>query len=92
VGTGTTRCSLLNASGKHLTVNATPSPSSEGTQRDEPAQVGRVYPKVGPNHPAARRSGMRMWFETPEQRHIRVKYRVLYSPNQAGEDTSLNTA
>jgi hypothetical protein len=62
-GTGSTRCFLRIASGKHLTVDATSSPSSEGTKRDEPAQVGRVYPKP----PAAFRSGMRMGSETPEQ-------------------------
>ncbi len=48
---------------KHLAVNDTSSPSSEGTQRDEPAQVGEGPPQT---HPDAFRSGMlmRMGFET----------------------------
>ncbi len=54
-----------SCSSQHLTVCAISSPSSEGTQRDEPAQVGGSTP----NHPAALRSGMRMGFETPEQHH-----------------------
>jgi hypothetical protein len=52
--------------GMHLGVFASPSPSSEGTQRDEPAQVGGGLPQT---HPAALRSGMRMGFEAPEQRY-----------------------
>ena len=36
------------------------------TQRDETAQVGRVYP----NHPAALRSGMQMGFDSPEQQTL----------------------
>ncbi len=58
--------------GKHLGVFASPSPSSEGTQRDEPAQVGGGLPQT---HPAALRSGMRMGFETPEQQRERERER-----------------
>jgi hypothetical protein len=49
-GAGSSRNSST-ARGKHLGVFASPSPSSGGTQRDEPAQVGPVgggYPKPTP--------------------------------------------
>jgi hypothetical protein len=69
--------------GKRLGVFASPTccprPLSEGTQRDEPAQVGGGPPQT---HPAALRSGMRMGFETPEQR------RPLRTPTRAEEGTS----
>ena len=51
--------------GKHLAVFASASPSSEGTQRDEPAGGAGSTP----THPAALRSGMRMGFNSPEQLH-----------------------
>ena len=51
--------------GKHLAVFASTSPSSEGTQRDEPAGGAGSTP----THPAALRSGMQMGSDSPEQQH-----------------------
>jgi hypothetical protein len=46
-------------SSKHLTLGANTSPSSEGTQRVEPAQVGRVHPKPPRCSPFGDANGVR---------------------------------
>jgi hypothetical protein len=57
-GPGTTR-HCLTYSSEHLVPGAIASPSSEGTQRDEPAQVGRVHPKPPRCSPFGDANGVR---------------------------------